>query len=356
MKPILLFFAFTALCSYIFGQNLKRIDSLLNTKHHDGFNGNVLYFRNDSIIYSGNFGVTNYSTNQPLNDSSIFELGSVSKQFTALATVQLIERGKIQFDTKVEEIIPTFPYTGITVEQLLRHQSGLPSFMMLMKKKKVWNREKIANNYDVLDALIKFKPKVNFQPGTKYDYSNTGYVTLAMIIEKVSGMTFPEYLTKNIFEPAGMNHSAVIRRRYAPVNIPNNTEGYRYNRKRKVYEIKNMHKDNFSGYLDGVMGDGSISSSTLDMVKWNRALQNHTLLSSENTERMFTNDEISKDYGLGFFIDEDEEQRNIYHGGSWAGYYAWAYYIPETNEYIVVLCNNNYGKTRSVLTTVLNNI
>lgn len=356
MKPILLFFAFTVLCFYSFGQNLQRIDSLLNTIHDDGFNGNVLYFRNDSVIYSGNFGVVNYSTNQPLNDSSIFELGSVSKQFTALATVQLIERGKLQFDTKIEEILPQYPYKGITIEQLLRHQSGLPSFMMLMKKKKVWNREKIANNYDVLDALIKFKPKPNFEPGTKYDYSNTGYITLAMIIEKVSGMTFPEYLKKNIFEPAGMKHSAVIRRRYAPVNIPNNTEGYRYNRKLKTYEIKNKHKDNFSGFLDGVMGDGSISSTALDMIKWNSAIRNHVLLSPENTQKMFTSDELSTDYGLGFFIHEKEGKKNIYHSGSWAGYFTWAYYIPETNEYIIVLCNNSYGKSRSVLTSVLDNI
>lgn len=339
-----------------FGQNLERLDSLINSHHENGFNGNVIYARNDSIHYSGNFGVCTFEEGSPMNDSTIFELGSNAKQFTAVATIQLIENDLLHYDTKVEDILADFPYSGITIEHLLRHQSGLPRYMKLMKKKKVWDHSTHANNKDVLTAFKTHKPKLLFEPGTKFKYSNTGYVVLALIIEKVSEISFPEYLKQNIFDPAGMSHSAVVRRRYAPVQIENNTEGYVPNKKTEEYEIMNKNPKYWCSYLDGVMGDGAISSTSLDLLKWNSALKNNTLISPENTKKLFEPDSISTDYGLGFFIDTGDGEKNIYHGGTWAGYQTWTYYLPESNEFIAILCNNNYLKTRAILIDVLDNI
>lgn len=356
MKYLLTILVFQLSSLIVIGQNYSPIRDIVNKHHENGFNGNVIHAKNDTIVYSGNFGVNNYETNHPLNDSSIFELGSNAKQFTAVAIIQLLEKGIINYDTQIEEIIIGFPYQGITIEHLLRHQSGLPGFMKLMSKKRVWNRDSIADNYDVLDALIKFQPKLRFDPGTKYKYSNTGYVILALIIEKTSGMTYPEYLKKHIFKPAGMNHSAVIRRRYHPVNIENNTEGYSFNKRTKSYEIRNKNPKYSCTYLDGVMGDGAISSTSLDMLKWNFAIKNQTLISSESTKKLFSADKVSKEYGCGFFIDDGDDERNIYHGGSWSGYLTWTYYLPESNEYIVILCNNNYSKTLGILNQILDSL
>lgn len=350
---LVLFLCITTVC---FGQNFDRLDSLINSYHTKGFNGNVIYAKNDSVLYSGNFGVCTYETRSPLNDSSIFELGSNAKQFTAVAIVQLIEKGALRYDTKVSEIINDFPYAGITVEHLLRHQSGLPSYMRLMRKKKIWNKENTACNKDILDVLRKHHPKLYFEPGSKYKYSNTGYVMLAIIVEELSGLPFSDYLTQEIFAPLEMNHSAVIRRRYAPVDLNNNTEGYVFNKKTEEYEIMNMQQKYWCSYLDGVVGDGAISSTSLDLLKWNHALKNNTLISAKSTQKLFVPDETSTEYGLGFFIDTSDDETNIYHGGTWAGYQTWTYYMPKTNEYIVILCNNNYLKTRAILVDILDNV
>lgn len=321
-----------------------QFDSLFSAHFNNGFNGNVLYSKGDNIMYVGNYGVTKYEGGTPLNDSTLFELGSNSKQFTALAIMQLVEKDSIRLNTEVRTILPDFPYKDITIEQLLRHQSGLPDFMEIFKKRKNWNRKEIADNDDVYRLLKEKKTNLLFQPGTKYTYSNTGYLILCMIIEKVSRLTFDEYLQKYIFKPAGMKHSAVIRRRYHPEEIANNTEGYQ-----KIggkYKIRNKIRRFSCTYLDGVQGDGSISSTLLDMKKWIDALRNNTLISEKTKNQMFTPNSIAPGYGYGFFIGIDEKWKDvIYHGGNWAGYYTWMYYQRDTDEFVVLLCNNNYKKT-----------
>lgn len=136
MKYIFLIISSTLISLSSLGQNYAKIDSIIKKHQQNGFNGNVVYAKYDSIRFSGNYGVTDYEKSLPLNDSSIFELGSNAKQFTAIAIVQLIEKNAIEYSTEITEIIEDFPYEGITVEHLLRHQSGLPSFMQLMSKKK----------------------------------------------------------------------------------------------------------------------------------------------------------------------------------------------------------------------------
>jgi CubicO group peptidase (beta-lactamase class C family) len=247
-------------------------------------------------------------------------------------------------NSDIRTILPDFPYPDITVEQLLRHQSGLPDFMKIFKSKKIWNRKNIADNADVYCVLKERKPELLFKPGTSYTYSNTGYLILCMIIEKVSTLTFDEYLHKHIFEPAGMVHSAVIRRRYQPIEIPNNTEGYI--KISSKYQIKNTNPKFSCTYLDGVQGDGSISSTLLDMKCWIDALRMNVLISEKSKNQMFSPNSVAPGYGFGFFIGIDEKWKDIiYHGGSWAGYFSWMYYQRDTDEFVVLLCNNSYSKS-----------
>lgn len=329
------------------GSIKHQFDSLFNRHFKKGFNGNVLYAKAGNILYSGNFGITKYTGGISLNDSTLFELGSNAKQFTALAVMQLIENHSFALSSDVQTILPDFPYPGITVEHLLQHQSGLPDYMELFRKKKVWDRKKIADNGDVYRFLKERKPELLFQPGTKFTYSNTGYLILCLIIEKVSALTFDEYLQKFVFAPSEMKHSAVIRRRYQPVSLPNNTEGYQ-----KIfgkYQIRNTVSKFSCAYLDGVQGDGSISTTILDMKNWMDALRNNLLISEKSKEWMFTPDSVSLGYGFGFFIGMEGIWKNtIYHGGNWAGYYTWMFYDRKTQDFVIILCNNSYSKTPDI--------
>ncbi|WP_341908384.1 serine hydrolase [Fluviicola taffensis] len=347
--------ALLIICPILFSRVIAQIDqsakhqfdSLFKTHFEKGFNGNVLYAKRGNIMYSGNFGLTKYVDGIPLNDSTLFELGSNAKQFTALAIMQLIEKDSIALSSDIQTILIDFPYPGITIEHLLQHQSGLPDYMELFKNRKVWDRKKIADNNDVYRILKERKPELLFQPGSKFTYSNTGYLILCMIIEKVSGLTFDAYLHQFVFGPSEMKRSAVIRRRYQPVVLPNNTEGYQ-----KIlgkYRIRNTIPRFSCAYLDGVQGDGSISTTILDMKSWIDALQNNVLISEKSKELMFTPDSVSLGYGFGFFIGTDGIWKDIiYHGGNWAGYYTWMYYERETEDFVVILCNNAYNKTPDI--------
>lgn len=193
-------------------QNIPaRIDSFFKKMHEaGGFNGNVLIASHDTVIYKGSFGLAEIATGRKLNDSSVFELASVSKQFTAMGIVLLQRNGKLKYTDSLRHFFPQLPYNNITVEHLLYHTSGLPDYMTLMKEKT--ERGSITFNEDLI-RLRQYKPPVNFKPGEKWEYSNTGYALLASIIEKVSGKIFGEYLKAKIFKPLGMRHTEVYRRR-----------------------------------------------------------------------------------------------------------------------------------------------
>lgn len=156
-------------------QLTKRLDSLIKIHVAQGFNGNVLYSKNDSVVFTGNYGYADFTLKTPLKNHSTFELASLTKQFTALAILQLVERKKISLDQAVSEIIPSFPYAHITINHLLRHQSGLIDEKELFSNRRYWSRKKMAYNHDLIDLLAKHKPELHFVPGRQYEYSNTGY-------------------------------------------------------------------------------------------------------------------------------------------------------------------------------------
>ena len=187
----------------------KQIDSLFSAQMNpisSGFSGVVLVAENGKPIYQKAFGYREFANQTTLQASDIFELASVSKQFTAMIIMMLKEKGKLNFDDLAEKYL-AIPYKGITIRHLLTHTSGLPDYQDIMDK--YWDKSKVAGNPDCIDYLNKYAPPKLFEPGAKYTYSNTGYLLLASIAEKASGKNFIELCRKWIFQKLKMRNTNI---------------------------------------------------------------------------------------------------------------------------------------------------
>lgn len=307
----------------------SELDSLYSELYQKGaFNGNVLVAENGNIIFQKSYGLANEQTKAKLNVNTIFELASVSKQFTAMGIVQLQKEGKISYEDEISKYIPELQkYEGITIKNLLTHTGGLPDYMEISSKN--WDKSKIATNDDILSLFQQLSPEINFEPNAKWDYSNTGYLILASIIERVSGRKFGEYLNEKIFEPLDMKNTFVHRRRFEPKKIDNYAEGYFYSDslKRKILPDE-LGKEFYVVYLDGIVGDGMVNSNLEDLLKWDRALYNNQIINNQDREMIFssykTKDSSETDYGFGWMIDSTETfGKTSFHSGGWAGYISY---------------------------------
>ncbi|WP_454051969.1 serine hydrolase [Clostridium sp. Marseille-Q7071] len=315
----------------------------MNLAEKKQFNGAILVADGGEIIYKEAFGIADISTSRPLTTDSVFELASVSKPITAMGIMILKEQGKLDYEDFIEKWIPDFPYKGITIRQLLSHTSGLPDYSVLFIEK--WNRDKIASNQDVLEMLKKYKPAMYFEPNEKWEYSNTGYVVLALIIEKVTGMSFEEYMDKYIFQPLGMKSSRVYNRRYNKEEISDYAYGYVYSHQSEKYELP----DKLAGieyvvFLDGMQGDGMISSNVEELFIWDRALYSEKLVTRKTLEEAFApvylNNKETFDYGFGWIIDYDNDMGKVVsHSGGWPGYNNYLFRYIDKNKTIIYLCN-----------------
>ena len=334
-------FLFTLLFSVQSTAQLReRMDSVLQA-NSDRYSGTFLFAVGDSIYYAGASGYADYANEVSMTTETLFDLASVSKQFTALAIIQLVEQGKLSYETTADEIIQGFPYPDVTIHHLLKHESGLPDYMTLMWKDKVWDRSKMADNDDVIAALIEHQPKRRFRPGKKHSYSNTGYLILASIVERVSGQSYGEYLAQRIFEPAGMTTATVHRPRYAPREIEGMSKGHLWDKESGQFILIDEHEDGSYAYpLDGVVGDGMVNASVFDLHRYYQALRDHKLISPESRERMFSTDEVSKKYGYGVSISESDTHRSVWHNGSWAGYYSYLGWDMTSDRLYIALTNN----------------
>ena len=310
------------------------------------FNGNVLVAENGKIVLQKSYGYANFDTERQLNDSSVFELASVSKQFTATGILLLKDKGKLKLTDSLRQYFPELPYSNITIWNMLTHTSGLPDYEEAMNEK--WDRKKIAFNNDMIAFLAKEKLPVLFAPGTQWTYSNTAYAMLATIIEKVSGQTFSDYLTQNIFQPLGMTHSRIYNtRRSLKDTISNYAYGFVYNDSLKKHMMPDSLADlNFVVYLDGIQGDGCVNSTTGDLLKWDRAVKNHTLLKEETQKEMLKGqamiDTLKKTYyGFGVFMEKNDFGNILSHSGGWPGYVTFLARNIDKDQTYIVLSNNS---------------
>jgi len=346
MKKVLFILLFPV---SVTAQNFSQLlDEYMTGQHkYFQFNGNVLVAKNGKPIYQGALGYADYNTKRMLNDSSVFELASLSKQFTAMGIMILKEKKQLSYDDNVKKFLPDFPYDNITIRLLLTHTSGLPSYEDQFEKN--WDRKKIAFNKDVIEMLQRLKDTLFFKPGSKWKYSNTGYALLASIIEKVSGQSYNDFMLKNVFQPLGMTHTFIYNTRRSTNKIPSNYAlGYVYSDSLKRYILPDSLKAyDMVYYLDGIVGDGCVNSTTIDLFKWDRALYTNTLVSKSTLDEMLSplvqtsSADTTSFYGFGVMVQPHSEKgKVISHTGSWPGYRTTIVRRPDVDETIILLSNN----------------
>jgi len=333
-------------CTIKKGKDAGIDEYLLGQATYFRFNGNVLIAEKGEIVFQKSYGFADFDSKRMLNDSSVFELASVSKQFTAMSILQLMEKGKLKLTDSLRQYFPELPYSNITIRHMLTHTSGLPDYESAMNEK--WDRSKIAFNNDMIAFLATEKLPVNFLPGTKWEYSNTAFAILASIVEKVSGQTFRDYLSENIFTPLGMQHSRIYNtRRSLKDTIGNYAYGFGYSDSLKKYILPDSDPNlGFVIYLDGIQGDGVVNSTTTDLLKWDRALKNHTLLSEATQTEMLKGQELMDTlnksfYGYGVMVVKNVRGNFISHSGGWPGYTTFLIRNTDADRTIIVLSNNN---------------
>ena len=305
--------------------------------HETGkFNGTALLSKNGKVIFSKSYGYGGVEALKPLTEHSSFNLASVSKQFTAMGIVLLHNQSKLKYTDKLFEHIPELAfYNDITIQHLLHHTSGLPDYMKLAAKH--GNDGDVFATSEMVSLYQKHKPKQNFKPGSKFQYSNAGYVLLAEIIKRVSGTSFQTFMSSNIFSPLNMKDTQVF-------NLLSESEPtkrvYGYKNSLWLFGGKKFPQD--LNYFDGVAGDGGVYSSAHDLYLWHKALNEGALVSNELYNIAYTpaqlNNGSETKYGFGWFINTD---KSVEHAGGWQGFTSYIHRNLEKDELIVILDNSS---------------
>lgn len=320
---------------------IKRLDEVFQSRvNTDGFNGCVLVAHQGQIIYKKAFGLSNLKTRDSLKINSAFQLASTSKTLTAGAILLLKDQGKLQLSDNVKKFFPNFPYEKITVQMLLTHRSGLSNYLYFSEphcENNCYNG-KIFDNNAVLEIIENTQPALYAGPNKKFEYCNTNYALLASIVEKVSGMSFSNFMQQNIFTPLGMSNTWVCGTKNDSL-CQAKTQGH-----------------NGSGipekdtYADYVVGDKGIYSTVEDMYKWSEALYNGTLLKQTTIEEAYTGYSKehpgNRNYGYGWrLIEENPESKIVYHNGWWHGYSTLFYRRINDQTTVILLSNKFNSKT-----------
>jgi len=339
MKPIfftiLLFTYFSFIPSFaqtiVDKQLTAKFDQLLSEQFKTGETGAAaLVSRKGQIIYKKAFGMANMELNIPMQPDNVFRIGSISKQFTAVAILQLMEQGKLNLQDDITKFIPDYPTHGhkITIEHLLTHTSGIQSYTGM---KEFGTISRLDKTPEELIAFFKNQP-MEFAPGTKWNYNNSGYFLLGYIIEKLSGKTYPEYVEENIFKPLGMTNSyygsdsRIIKNRAAAYS--KNEKGF-------------INAEPLSMTLP--YAAGSLQSTVEDLYKWNQAVQGYKLIKKESLDKAFTSyilaDGKKTGYGYGWGLGNLQGSQTIEHGGGIPGFLTQGIYLPKEDVFVAVFSN-----------------
>ncbi len=297
----------------------------------------VLVSRNGDIIYNKAFGMANLELNVPMRVDNVFWIASIGKQFTAVAILQLMEQGKLNLHDEITKFIPDYPTQGnkITIEHLLTHTSGIHNFSGMKDPEK-----KLALDCSPNEVIDFFKNlPMRFSPGTKWEYSNSGYFLLGYIIEKITGKPYSVYLEDNFFKPLGMANSLYAN----DVRIIKNRVG--------AYTLGDMgYENSISRNITHVYAAGAIQSTVEDFFKWHQGLHAYKLLKKENLEKALTRYKLTDgketDYGYGWRLGCVFESPSIWHGGLITGFGAIEIYLPKEDVFVSIFsnCDCNYPK------------
>lgn len=333
-----------------------------------GFNGSILLAKNGEIVFEDYRGLINFKTKEPITPNSPFHIASVSKTMTAAVILKLMEEGKIYLEDGVEKYLSAFPYSNITIKDLLTHRSGLPKYDYFMngtrtEVTRVWNKrgrivKKVRlirlypavagfpGNKELLQYMVANHPPIESSPNRKFNYCNTNYAMLALIIEKITNIPFPEYMQEHVFKPLGMSNTYVFSSKDTANYIPS------YNYNNTPFKLEK---------LDCIYGDKNVYSTVRDLLLWDKALYMGSFISQETLNMAFQpySNEFSgyKNYGLGWHLFiKPPDPTIVYHNGWWHGNNAVFKRLVADSATVIILGNKfnrniwAAGKMSSVFT------
>ncbi len=316
------------------GRYAKILDTFFdNQLIKKGFNGSILVAKEGNILYEKYVGFRDLRLKDSLTDTTSFHLASTSKPFTGMATLWLVQQGLLSLDDTLQKFFPNLPYHGVTVRMLLCHRSGIPNYVYFMADKKKWDDRVYVTNPAVLDYMYREQPARSFAPGTRFSYSNSNYVLLAMIIEKISGKTLPEYLRDNIFLPMKMDHTFVFTLK------DTNTATHSFDARGGFWK---------NDFLEGTYGDKNVYSTPRDMLKWDQALYTGQFIRPSLLDSAFIpqshETRSMHNYGLGWrLLMLPDGKKIVYHFGRWHGFTpAFARLIDQ--KVTIIILGNKFNR------------
>ena len=318
----------------LYGQQLeKRIDSLVKSYISDDGSGIAIIVKKEgNILYHKAFGKANVELGVDMQPSHVFRIGSVTKQFTACAILKLAEENKLTLQDDIHKYLPDYPTQNhkITIEHLLTHTSGIKSYTDLPE----WTEEVRRKDFEPLDLIKTFqRDELDFPPGEKFKYNNTGYFILGYIIEKASGMSYPDYIKETFFKPLKMMNSYYGS---STQIIPNRASGYQKNADGKLQNANYLS-------MTQPYSAGSLLSTVEDLAKWNEAVFSYKVVSKESLKKAHTpyklNNGNETGYGYGWGIGTSLNKKTIQHGGGINGFLTQSTYFPEEDLHIAIFSN-----------------
>lgn len=328
---------------------VSEVEKAFTAAESKGFSGVLLLAVDGNVVFEKATGFRSYEENIPLLSTDVFEMASVSKQFTAMMVMMCAEKGLLDYFDYADKYLD-IPYKGITIKELLSHTNGLPDYQAVMDKH--WDKSKVADNEDILEYLRKYHPPMLSMPSEKYEYSNTAYVFLASIVEKVTGRDFIELSREWIFEPLGMKNTD-IRTLEEKANVNNFAAGHLKDKNGDYVNANKFHDSDYTVWLGNRKGPGRISSTAQDLLLWDQALYNGTLVSDKTLKSAFSpqalNDCTLSQYGYGWDLSQDEYFGKIVsHTGDNPGYKTLIMRFIDQNKTLILL-NNNYHEANGEL-------
>ena len=292
-----------------------------------GFSGQLLIAKNGAVVFEKEMGFADFRTKDTLSINTPLHIASVGKTFTSMAVLHLMEAGSLGLDDTLGKFFPGFPYKDITVKMLLNHRSGLPNYLHYLSAIK--NNDTCYSNEDVLNSLYVLHPGLEHRPGTRFSYSNTNFVLLAMIVEKVSGQSFPVFMKQTFFDPLQMTNTFVYAKQDTLIPTPSFEWNGRY-----------WKNDPF----DCTYGDKNLYTTSHDLLKWDQALIPGQMFKKETLDSAFTpysNERKSiHNYGLGWrMMIFPGGKKLVYHNGRWHGSNAVFVRFPDENATMIIIGN-----------------
>ncbi|MEY2830301.1 MAG: hypothetical protein RIQ33_2159 [Bacteroidota bacterium] len=325
----------------------RKLDSFFQFKiHQQGFNGAILVAQWGQIIYKNWYGWADANNRQSINEHTSFQLASVSKQFTAVAIMQLMEKGLLNLSDNVESYFPNFPYSNITIKLLLCHRSGLPNYLNFAPL--YWkNKTQLMSNMDLIEMMKTHKPHIASQPDSHFEYCNTNYAVLAAIVEKISGMSFAEYAHQNLFMKLGMNDSWIFT-----------AENYAQKQNKALGYSRSGWQKGGIDFTDGVTGDKGVFTSIYDMWKWDCAMYDFSILKKETLDEAYQPRSFEKrgvkNYGYGWrMFVYSPTLKAVYHNGWWHQFNN-AYFRGLNDKTTVIVLGSNSNFANYQIQPILN--